>query len=108
MPSRLFSPSFRRTAESSAGRDAGAYNLVAAGVPARLFPAPGSKLRRTPSRVSGDPAKSGQSDKNIANCYKLAPTQAQGKKAHPLFNKRANEFTRFFFRPENAGMHFQK
>jgi hypothetical protein len=35
--------SFPRTRESSTGRDAGAYDLVAAGVPARHFPNPGSE-----------------------------------------------------------------
>jgi len=35
--------SFPRTRESSTGRDAGAYDLVAAGVPARHFLDPGSE-----------------------------------------------------------------
>ena len=42
--------SFPRTRESSTGRDAGAYDLVAAGVPARHFLDPGSESGVTNDR----------------------------------------------------------
>ena len=45
---RAFRPSsFPRRRESSTGRDAGAYDLVAPGVPARHFPDPGSESGET-------------------------------------------------------------
>jgi hypothetical protein len=47
--------SFPRTRESSTGRDAGAYDLVAAGVPARHFPAPGSESGVTNDRQDAGP-----------------------------------------------------
>ncbi len=47
--------SFPRTRESSTGRDAGAHDLVAAGVPARHFPAPGSESGVTNNRQDAGP-----------------------------------------------------